>query len=120
MARVVAESVACAKGDGESLLAGLRLRSLVKSDAIRVAHSRTPKNIEGRADRQINTVLADARNLMEVFERLRPARVSSRNGCPSGKLRDKLVIDSTAEPLDIDGVNQKLRAKPRELLQRFL
>src|SRR5205807_9535326 len=82
----------------------------VECDHIVVTHTSAAKNIQRRADSQIDFSLAQLCHRFQVCERIGSARVRGWQRRPLCQLRNKLLVDAAAEPFDIHRMDQKFRA----------
>src|ERR1035441_7573475 len=91
----------------------------VECHDILIPYSVAAENIQRGADGQVNSSLPQTRHGFQISQRACAARVGGRDRGPLPETGDKLLIDATAEPFDIHGVNEELRTPRSELLQAF-
>src|SRR5581483_9071729 len=91
----------------------------VECHRILVLDTFSPEDVQGRANRQINGAAAEARDFLQILERIGPAGVSRRNRRPLRQVIHKFIIHTPAKTLDIDRVHQKLVAPFGQPPHRF-
>src|SRR5688572_10611776 len=91
----------------------------IERHSVFVANAAAAKNIQRRTDGEMNPAFADSGYVLKVVEGLCAAGVGSRNRRPMRQAFDEVQIDSAAETLHVDSVNEKLGAMFGQLIKSF-
>src|ERR1043166_314200 len=94
------------------------LRAPVEGDDVGVLHAGPAENIQRAADRQIDPPPAEARDLLEVGQGSGTTGVGGWDRCPLAEILHQRRVDTAAQALHIDGVDQELVAVASESFQR--
>jgi thiazole synthase len=91
----------------------------IKGDGIGVTNTCTTKNIQSRADGKVNFTAAKASDFLKVGQGIGTAGIGDRERRPFGQVLNEVAVNTCAQALHINGVDQEFGATGGELTKGF-
>src|SRR6266568_9191185 len=92
----------------------------VKRHRVLIPNALASEDVQRRADRQVDSPLPHSRDRFQVRQRTGAAGIGDGSQRPLPEFFDQFQIHSLTQPLNIDGVNEKLGASRGEAPECFL